>query len=479
MSPRARVGIAVGAELLTAVELCQSWSGARPGRVWSWTLPSCADDKRQAALCAALDELADAFAAMEVSASIALLRPLAQAKVITTPPVGRRALEQLVQRNASRYFITGADATLATASPLGAAMGRSSTRAVAVCAAEQTVADVAAAAAAGGIAVERITAAPLALREAIRALVPGTRRGTVAALVGGAGWAEALLVDDGVLRLALPLPLAGLTDAESTARAASRLIADSEGCGARPTRLLLLSGDVPRDEAAQLIVAAADAGVSPVPVPASVTGLSADALAAFGAALAGGRTPSLATDTLRVERRRASLRRTASIYAVAATMLAVSAVAHLWSLEHRLDAVEASRRALAPALAPVMAERRTIDAARSTLEALGTVERASQRWTGALAALARALPDSAYLLSLSTSGTTLQLTGLAASVHSVVAPLEASPVFSEVALGAASQRDGVGGRQRFQLSVNLDAPAPITGAMAGATLVQPARSTDQ
>jgi Tfp pilus assembly protein PilN len=476
MSPRTRVGIAVGAELLTAVELCQSWRGARPGRVWSWPLPSLTDDARQAALVAALDELGGALGATEVSASIALLRPLAQAKVITTPPIARRALEQLVQRNAQRYFITGPDAALATASPVGAATGRPSTRAVAVCAAEQTVADIVGAAAAADIAVERITAAPLALREAIRALVPSTRGGAVLTLVGAAGWAEALLVDDDALRLALPLPVAGMADAESTARAVSRLIADAEGCGARPTHMLLLCGDAPREESAHQIVAGTDDGVSPVPVPPDVAGLSADALAAFGASIAGGRTPSLATDTLRNDRRRATLRRTASIYAVAAMMLGVGAVAHLWSLERRLDGVEASRRALSPSLAPVMAERRTIDAARSTLEALALVERTSPRWTGALAALARALPDSAYLLSLSTSGAKLQLTGLAASAHSVVAPLEASLAFTDVALAAASRRDGAERRERFELSVNVDTSARSAGA---APLAQPARRIDR
>lgn len=468
MSARARVGIAVGTELLTAVEVRQSWRGARPGRVWSWPLPAQADDARQAALIAALDELGDALNASEVGASFALLRPLAQAKVISTPPLGRGALDLLVHRNAQRYFITGPEATLATASPVGAARGRPSSRAVAVCAMEQTIAALVAAAAASDIAVERITAAPLALREAIRALVPGARRGRVLAVFGGTSWAEALLLDDDALRLALPLPLGGLADAESSARTVARLVADGEACGCRPAHTILLSGDAGRDEAAQRIVAGLDADVTPLPVPHTAGGLSAVALAAFGAALAGGRTPSLATDALRDTRRRAAFRRTASVYGVAAMMVCIGAATHLWSLEHRLDSVEASRRRLATALAPVMAQRRTVDAARSTLDAIARVERASPRWTEPLAALARALPKSAYLLSLSANGAKLQLTGFATSAHAVVAPLRASPAFTDVALAAASRRDPADRRERFELSVNVDTSgAPSTaGAVA-------------
>jgi hypothetical protein len=456
MTGRVRVGIAVGVEELTAVRLDQSWRGARPGRVWSWPLPALADDARGAAIATALDDLRDAVGAAEVSASIALLRPLAQAKVIATPPIGRQALELLVQRNVQRYFIARPDAALVTASPVGAPLGRASSRAVAVYAAEQTVAGIAAAAAAAGIVVERITAAPLALREALRALVPATRRGRVLAIVGGASWLEALLLDDDAMRLALPLAATAFTDAESAARAVSRLIADGEGCDCRPASLILISGDAAREEAAQRIVAETDAGVSCLSVPPSVGELTPAALAAFGASIAGGRTPSLATDALRDSRRRATLRRTATLYGLAATIVAVGAGAHLWSLKQRLDGVEESRRTLASALAPAMAERRVIDDARITLEGLARIERATPRWTGALAALSRALPDSAYLLSLSTNGAKLQLTGLAISAHSVVAPLEASPAFTDVALAAASRRDPADRRERFELSVNVD-----------------------
>jgi Tfp pilus assembly protein PilN len=470
------VGIALGNDLLTAVELRQSWRGVRPARVWSWPLLPLTDDAGPAALATALDALRDALGAAEVSASIALLRPLAQAKVIATPPVGRGALEQLVQRNAQRYFIAGPEAALVAASPVGSPLDRSSSRAVAVYAAEQTVAAITAAAAAAGIAVERITAAPLALHEAVRALVPGVRRGRVLAIMGGTSWLEALLLHDDTLRLALPLPVASAADAEATARTVSRLIADGEGCGCRPDRAIVVSGDGVRDEAATRILADTDAEVSSIPIPPAMEQLDPAALAAFGAALAGGRSPLLVTDALRDARRRRATRRTASLYAVAALMLSAGAATQLWSLERRLHDVEASRRALSPSLAPAMAARKQVDAARSTLAALARVERESPRWTRVLAALAGALPDSAYLLSLSTNGAKLQLTGLAVSAHAVVAPLEASPAFTDVALAAASRPDPTVQRERFELSASVDTSA---AAHAAITIVGTARRTER
>jgi Tfp pilus assembly protein PilN len=459
MSSRVRVGIALGNEQMTAVELRQSWRGVRPGRVWSWPVMPLTDDVGQAALAQALEELHDALGAAEVSASFALLRPLAQAKVIATPPIGRRALELLVQRNAQRYFIGAAEGgALVTASPVGTSspLGRASSRAVAVYAAEQTVAAITAAADSVGMVVERITAAPLALREAVRALVPGVRRGRVLAIVGGTSWLEALLLDDDTLRFALPLPAASVADAESTARTVSRLIADGEGCGCRPERAMVISGDAAREDAALRIAADTDSDVSPLPVPPAIEQLTPAALAAFGASLSGGRSPLLVTDALRDARRRGTIRRTASLYAVAAVMLSAGAATHLWTLHGRLAHVEASRRALSASLAPAMAERRSVEAARTTLDALARVERESPRWTRVLAALAQALPESAYLVSLSTSGSKLQLTGLAESAHAVVAPLEASPAFADVTLSTASRRDPAARRERFELSASVD-----------------------
>jgi Tfp pilus assembly protein PilN len=291
----------------------------------------------------------------------------------------------------------------------------------------------------------------------------------VLAIVGGTSWVEALLLDDDMLRLSLPLPVAGAADAESTARTTSRLIADGEDCGCRPERTIIMCGDVACDETATRLLAATNSDVSPLAIPPAVQQLAPAALAAFGASLAGSRSPLLVTDALRDARRRGAMKRTASLYAVAAIMLVAGAAAHLWSLERRLHHVEASRQVLSASLAPAMAARKSVDAARTTLDALARVQRESPRWTHVLAALAGALPDSAYLLSLSANGTKVQLTGLAVSAHAVVAPLEASPAFADVALSAASRPDPSVRRERFELSASVDteatsAPNTIVGA---------------
>jgi hypothetical protein len=155
-------------------------------------------------------------------------------------------------------------------------------------------------------------------------------------------------------------------------------------------------------------------------------------------------------------------------------MLAAGAAAHLWSARRELDVIEARRRALAPALATAMANRQVVDRARVTLLELTRAERGAPRWTGVLSSLARALPPSAYLLSLSTTGTRIQLSGVAASAHAVVSPLEASPTLSDVALTTASRRDGDAGGERFELSALVDTAA---ATRADAVIVRPATRT--
>lgn len=458
MRKQVRVGISLGTDSLTAVELRRTWRGVRPegGRTWSWPLAKPFDDAGQATLAAALEELRAMLDAASASASIALLRPLAQAKVITTPPIGRHALELLVQRNAQRYFIAGAELALVAAAPVSARTGKAeSSRAVAAYAAEPTVAAITAAAAEAGFVVERITAAPLALDEAIRTLVPPVRRGRVLALVRGAGWVEALLLDNDRLRLALALPPAAVADADSLARTIARLVSDGADCGCRPQHAIVLTDDAAMAAAAFDMLTGTESEVAPLPLPEALAQISPAALVAFGAALAGARTPLLFTDGLRQTRRRRSVRRTVSLYAAAAMMLAVGAVAQLWSVQRELNQVEARRRSISASLGPAMAARRSVEAARTTLETLARLERETPRWTRVLSALAHALPDSAYLLSLNTNGAKVQLTGVATSAHAIVAPLEASPAFAEVALTGTARRDAQDGRERFELSATI------------------------
>jgi hypothetical protein len=470
MNARVRVGIAIGAGALTAVELRRSWRGVRPGRTWTWPLTAVTGQDGQSALTAAFDALRDVLDAASVSASIALLRPLAQAKVITTPPIGRHALELLVERNVQRYFIAGAEPAIVAAAPVPSRRGATEpSRTAAVCAPRSTVAAVTAAAAAAGFVVDRLTAAPVALAAAIRALAPAARRGRVLAVVAGTGVAEALLLDDDRLRLVLPLSHAGLTDADSMARMVSRLVLDGAECGCRPTHAIVLSDGAPLTGGTRESLSGAEGEVLALSAPSTLTRLGADALAAFGAALADGRTPQLLTEELRGDRRRRSVRRTISLYAAAAAMMALGGAGQLWSTTRELREVEARRRALAPSLVPAMRARRSVESARITLEALARLERESPRWTQLFAELARALPDSAYLMSLSTSGATVRLTGVASSAHAIVAPLQASPAFADVALSGAARREARDGRDQFELS------ATVGPASTLAPLVRPAR----
>jgi hypothetical protein len=477
MSADVRVGIALGRERMTAVELRPTWRGARAGRVWTWTLPTITDAAGEAALVAALSELRASIGARTVRASFALLRPLAHAKVIGVPPVGRRALEQLVQRNVQRYFIVGSEPAVVAACPTGArARQGGDARAIAACASERTIASISSAAAAANVMVERITAMPVALREAIHTLVPRARRGCVLALVGEADWVEALLLEEGALRLAQPLPVGSISDADALARSVARLAGDGVACGCRPEQALVLCDGTTDAADAVGRLDDSDAPIVPISLPPAARDWAPAVLAAFGAALVGDRAPLLSTDAIRESRGRRGRRRTYSLSAVAGAMLATGAVAHLWGAARELNEVEARRRALAPALAPAMANQRLVDGARATLLELTRAEHEAPRWTNVLSSLARALPQSAYLVSLSTAGTKIQLSGMAVSAHAVVPPLEASHTLTDVALTTAARRDGDTGREHFELSARVDT---TTAPHAGALSVRPAGRADR
>jgi Tfp pilus assembly protein PilN len=77
-------------------------------------------------------------------------------------------------------------------------------------------------------------------------------------------------------------------------------------------------------------------------------------------------------------------------------------------------------------------------------------------WTPTLASLAQALPDSAYLLSMTAEGIELRLAGLAASASTIVPALEASPFLNNVSLTVARRAQGAMDSERFDVAALLN-----------------------
>ena len=115
----------------------------------------------------------------------------------------------------------------------------------------------------------------------------------------------------------------------------------------------------------------------------------------------------------------------------------------------------AERRANAGEVAEAFELKQTAEGIRQRIEAIAAVQARLPQWTPALAGLAEALPDSAYLVSLTADGIQLRLAGLATSASSVVPALQASPLFQDVALTSALQREGTEEVERFDLALAL------------------------
>ncbi|HVE78358.1 MAG TPA: PilN domain-containing protein [Gemmatimonadaceae bacterium] len=454
----AHVGLAIGHDSLTAVEVRGALGGPRPGRTWTWPLARTTAEGGVPALADALAALRGSLDAPRVTASVAFLHPLAQVKAVAVPPLRRGALRSLLARNARRYFVGGADAVIVDALPLRGRGSAPRGAATAVCAAEPVVEATLATIAAAGFAVDRATAGAVALQEAVAALAPGARQGRVVLAVSSRQWAEVILLDAGTLRLAHPAPGLASARAPELARAIADAVARMAAVGLRPERAMVLD-DASQDAAGDPVALAAatllDGRPQSLEREPAPEGYGPAALAAFGAALVGESSPLLLSGGLRTTRQRAARRRTVAVSACAAATLCLAGAAHLVGLRRELSAIEAKRGAIAPAVSQAMTLRRSVETTRATLETIAGLERTAPRWTDALSALAAALPDSAYLVSVAAEGTQIRLSGAAVSGGAVVPALEASPFFSRVTLAAPLRRDDADDLEHFELTTVL------------------------
>jgi hypothetical protein len=184
-----------------------------------------------------------------------------------------------------------------------------------------------------------------------------------------------------------------------------------------------------------------------------VEALPADAFFALGAALAGPRVPLLLPEAAVQARAYRARRRTVVLAIASAGCLAFAAGAHLAGLRAEVEAVRAARAEIAPAVARAREARANVESVRARLASVAALERGASGWTAEIAAVARALPDSAHLRTLAADSAGLRLGGLARSAAEVVPALEASPRFARVALAAPVRWEQGDAGERFDVAV--------------------------
>lgn len=450
---RTRWAFAIGPDRIVAVELTRTLWGPRPARVLRRALDP-PDDEGWPSLDAALDRLPAASRRHGGEAFVALLRPLARVKTLELPPVRAGDARALLRRNASRYFAFVDGEVVADARRYGSRRDPT----VGVCAGAEPTGVVADRLRAAGFRVREVAAGPVALVEATRAWLPRARRGRLVVVARSGSGTELVALDRGAPRIFYPIP-SGASAGAAAAEIAGVL--HDAGRGRDVGRVVLIGDPTGREE---LRAALADRGVEVEPEDRSgrrgLTRFDADAVAAIGAARAPEQGPSLLPTDLRRRRDRRARRRTAALGIATAALVVLAALAHLWGLGRELDAVQARRHAISAGVRDALASRRALNAVRDRLASVARLERGRPGWTGLVADLARALPDSSHLRSFMATDSTLRISGSAASVAAVVSALEAAPAFGSVALAAPVRRAARDGRERFELTLRLADTVP-------------------
>ncbi|HEU4556780.1 MAG TPA: PilN domain-containing protein [Longimicrobium sp.] len=445
---RARLALAVAPDHLTVVRLARGVAGARPVEVLQCTL---APPGRSSwpELEDALRDLADTLRVSGGSVDVALLRRLGHAKVIALPPLRRPELSALVRRTARRHFAVRDEPQVADAARLPGARTGALVPTLAGCAPTALVEAVTAACGAAGFRVGRIVPGAVALAEGARSLAPAARKGRVAVIGCAPEAADLVQVENGTPRLFHPLASAGrvgeaLRALEADGAALTGIVVCGSGPEADGVRMELLED---LEFSTRLVRSNA---VSRIP---------AEAVAALGAARATSRAPVLLPDAIRAARAKAARRRTAVLSAAAGVMLIVAAWLHLWGIRHEAEAVAARRREIAPMVKSALEARSNVEVVRARLVTLAALERGAQGWTREIAALARALPDSAHLRTFAADSGGVRLGGIARSASAVVPALEASPAFARVSLAAPVRWEQGDAGERFDVAATLQRAA--------------------
>jgi Tfp pilus assembly protein PilN len=448
----ARLALAVAPDHLTVVRLARGLPGARPVEVLQCTL---APPGKSAwpELEDALRELAETLRVSGGSVDVALLGRLGHAKVVPLPPVRRGELSALVRRNARRHFAVRDEALVADAARLPGPRSGSLVPTLAGCAPAALVESVTAACAGAGFRVGRIVPGGVALAEGARSLAPLARKGRVAAIGISADAGEMVLLEDGVPRQFQPL-----SSPNRVAEALRALEADGAALNG-----IVVCGSGPEADAVRIGLLEDLAFSTRLVRSGAVERVPAEAVAALGAARAGSRAPILLPDALVRDRARAARRRTAALSAATAVTLILAAWLHLWGLRREVEAVAARRRQISAPVKDALEARSNVEGVRSRLETIATLEQGAQGWTRAMAALARALPDSAHLRTFSADSSGVRLAGIARSASSVVPALEASPSFEKVSLAAPVRWEQGDAGERFDVAAMLQAQRRAAG----------------
>lgn len=403
---------------------------------------------------------------------VALLPPLAEARVISLPPLADDEAELVLRRDAARHFFGAARGSVVVAvGPHEAEVGG---RLAAL--ASQPLAETLLRVLRGrGYRPEELVAAQGGWAELggaaeagiVAAMVPGSAPGSLGLhilhLEGGTTVATR--------RVATGDP-AALADALTGARAGEQaralvLKAPSAGPGGGVGTEAGAPALGANEEARRLAATLAASGWRIVEPPGGHD--AATGAAPFGPASSGTRGFRLGflPPSLMALHRERNRRQAVRLGVAAVLILLLAGAVHLWGAGAQLRAVERERAFLAEAVAPALAMRDSLDRMEERLASLRGLGEASHRWTFALVEIAMILPPEAHLTAFRAAGDTVAVEGSGGRAGDALAALRGSTSFREARMEGTIQRDlGEGGAaERYTLSALLAGPGvpPVGG----------------
>ena len=448
---RIRTGIALSMTELCAADLRL---GVAAASGWRRRLePPSENGGGWPSLAAALADLARELGVTDGTLVVSLMQPLTEVRRLELPPLGDEELEQLLSRNAGRYFVNARGAQIVGASR-GARQPRGRpTPVVAAAAQARLIAVIRASARDAGWTVEDIAPAEVAWVSGAVAIWPSLARRAARVLVAHEDRTDLLQLEDGRLT-GVRRFRAGAADSALVAGVLREESASKPKVGA-------VGRSAQRRELARAL---SDHGISvETPPQSSAEAEFPDLLAAQFAGTESG--PRLRGPEARILERASAKRATLMIAAAAVVLFALAGAIEFWGVRRELRMVQAERARLRPQIANTLVGRSTIEAAYTHLATLNGVDASAPRWSRVVASLSEHLPQEAFLMGIRTRGDSLVVDGLAEHAARVFDALERMPGFSNVRSAAAVRRelqeDG-SALEHFTIAGRIEAPRSTT-----------------
>ncbi len=374
------------------------------------------------------------------SVSVALLPPLADARIVPFPPMRQSEVEAVLGRDVARYFL-GANRPHVVGVRLPRRNGNRSREEA-------------------GVSIPVMaTAAPLGLLEAIRSALDRTGwRGTSfspahAAWLGSASSTKgspAKAVVSVIGATAHVLLLEGADLAAIRQVPSIDLDAVAEAVGGGVGRVLVLA---PSQAYEDLRAALARVGSTAVRDPEGWPGAEEGT-----AGRAAATDLELVPPTLAKERREKARKNILALVGAAAVLVLLSLGAQLWGAYRELGVIQERRAAIQSEVAPLKSARDSVNSLTTQIQSMEGLSRSSPVWTRSLVELAALLPDNTYLTGFFASGDTVELEAAGAQAGEAIQALREAGLFEEIRLQGLVEREMEEGEtvvERFKLWARL------------------------